>query len=730
MSGIMSNTDTNENTTGVPIEPGLDAEELEALRDSVRGVASRLWPDSTRAVAGDMVTAWMTAAQQGWTEFGSPEFLQAAIVVQEELGRLAFPFPAVDIALVSIILEAHGDHAILAEVAAATVRPVIAHGSLANPADIVVRHVEAATAATHLVVIDEAAGEIGWVDLAGATITALPGLPAPAWSEIRPVDGAKWTVPLSEHPELIRIRRVGLAVRATAAVARTHELALAYAQQRQQFGKLIGSFQAVSHRLVNSEIALVTATELLAHAEELRTSGSSSWILASEIYLEFVADKLAGLQFDAHHTLAATGYFEESEAPWLFRRAHADLASLSALSGEARVGEYLVDHAQRLPDYYRGASAEAVRCDVLEAFAPWASGPPSHLHSWDDAARAVLKERHWIGIGWPSEFGGGGWDVGDVLAFSEALAYTNPPLGNIMMGINSIAPMAIKVGTPELRELVLSEVRTGDLSIALGYSEPEAGSDLASLRTRADRVAGGWKINGQKMWGTCFPDSRWVVLAARTDQDAQPRHAGITMFLVDTDSAGITVSPHTALGGDVSATTFWDDVFVPDNRVIGEVNAGWAALTGALAGERVLIGASVMRAHRVFDRLIDLVSQNPELVVPGRRADFRSEIGRLAVRLQAARALVNRAVHEITNGSGSRTAPPMAKIAATELAEDLNASAISLLGPNALYAWGVEGAVGDGYFEDGVRASIMGVIAGGTGDIQRNLVARGLGLPK
>lgn len=712
------------------LDPGLDAEELDALRESVRGVSGRLWLDATQAVVADPTHTWAIAAQQGWTEFGSPEFLPAAIVVQEEMGRLAFPFPAVDIALASIILEAKGDAATLAAVGEGTVRPVVAHGSLSNPDGIVLRHVEVARAVTHVVLVDEGAGQIGWVDLAGATVTALPGLPAPVWSEIRSARKAEWTVPLSNHPDLVRVRRLGLAARATAAVSRTHELALEYAKQREQFGKVIGSFQAVSHRLVNSEISLVAAQELLSHSLELRAAGDPSWALSSEIYIEFITDRLAGLQFDAHHTLAATGYFEESEAPWLFRRVHADLAALSALAGDARVGEYLINHGQRLPGYDRGASAEAVRQEVLEAFSPWTSGPPSHLHAWEDSARAVLRERNWIGVGWPKEFGGGGWEVGDVLAFSEALAYANPPLGNIMMGINSIAPMAMKVGTPELRDLVLAEIRTGDLSIALGYSEPEAGSDLASLRTRADRVEGGWAINGQKMWGTCFPDSRWVVLAARTDQDAQPKHAGITLFLVDTDSKGITVSPHTALGGDVSATTFWDDVFVPDERVIGEVNAGWAALTQALAGERVLIGASVMRAHRAFDRLIDLLSRTPEIVVPRHRAAFESEIGRIAVRLQAARALVNRAVREITNGSGSRTAPPMAKIAATELAEDLNATAIALLGPDALYTWGVAGAAGDGYFEDGLRASIMGVIAGGTGDIQRNLVARGLGLPR
>ena len=367
---------------------------------------------------------------------------------------------------------------------------------------------------------------------------------------------------------------------------------------------------------------------------------------------------------------------------------------------------------------------------MLDAFAPWLDGPPSHLRYWDDKARAVLRDRDWIGVNWPREAGGGGWPISDVLAFAEALAYANPPLGNIWIGVNSIAPMVLAVGSPELRELVLSEVRKGDLSIALGYSEPEAGSDLASLRTRAERVPGGWRVNGQKMWGTCFPDSRWVLLAARTDPEAARPQAGISLFLVDTDTPGISVSPHTSLGGDVSATTYWDDVFIPDDRLVGEVNGGWAALTTALAGERVLIGASVMRAHRAFDMLVDLIIGQPDAVLPGRRAGLRHEIGRVAVRLQAARALVNRAVRAITTGAGGLAEAPMAKITATELAEDLNATAIALLGPGALYGWGTDGAVGDGYFEDGLRASIMGVVAGGTGDIQRNLVARGMGLPR
>ncbi|WOF22852.1 acyl-CoA dehydrogenase family protein [Microbacterium betulae] len=708
--------------------PGLEAEETAALRESVRRVCADLWPDATHAAHGDLAALWLAAGRQGWTGLGAPELFPAALAVQEELGRLAAPFPATDVALVADVVETLGEVGLSAGIAAATVRPVIAHATLEAPGGVVARHVEAASAATHLLVVDEAGGRLGWFALEGAEVSELPGLPVPAWSAIRPAGGPAWTVPLAEHPSLLRLRRLGLAARAAAAVGRTHELALEHAKRREQFGRPIGAFQAVSHRLVDTEIGLTAARELLAHALELRAAGDTAWQLAAEVYIEFAAERLPGLQFGAHHTLAATGYFEESEGPWLFRRVHADLAALSAVGRDAGVGEHLIDRRLPLPQHDRGPSARRVRDEVLEAFAPWTSGPPSHLHTWDDAARAVLRDRGWIGVGWPREAGGGGWPVGDVLAFSEALAYANPPLGNILMGINSIAPVAIRVGSPALRELVLNEVRKGDLSIALGYSEPGAGSDLASLRTRADRVDGGWLVNGQKMWGTCFPDSRWVLLAARTDPDATPPQAGITLFLVDADAPGITASPHTSLAGDVSATTFWDDVFVPDDRVVGEVGAGWAALTEALAAERVLIGASVMRAHRAFERLVDLVSSDPASVLPARRPELRREIGRIAVRLQAARALVNRGVRALTSGEGARVEAPMAKIAATELAEDLNAAAIGLLGPDALYEWGVDGAAGDGSFEDGLRASIMGVIAGGTGDIQRNLVARALGL--
>lgn len=708
---------------------GPDQADLEALQQTVRGVCARTWPAATAAAGADLGELWQAAARQGWTELGGIAQAQAAVTVQEELGRVACPLPIVDTAIVATLAQDRHDDVLVQAVAEGDIRAALGWSCRAADGESVVRHVEAGPALTHLLVVDEEAGTLGWHAVELAAVTQLAGLAVPAWSQIRQTEAPQWTLPLDEHRDLLVVRRLGLAARAVAAARRTHELAVEHACLREQFGKPIGAFQAVSHRLVRVECALTAAGYLQAHVWELRAAEDPDWHLAAEIYLEFVTRRLAGVQFDGQHTLAAIGYFEEHEAPWLFRRVHADLAVLSASPPGLTVGEALLDHGARLPGFNLGPDAERVRDDVLKAFEPWRDGPPSHLGSRDSTARAVLRDRGWLGVGWPAELGGGGYDIAKLLAFSEAIAYVSPPVGNIWMAIDSIAPMLVKVGPPELRDLVMDEVRSGGLSIALGYSESGAGSDLASLRTRAHKVEGGWCVNGQKLWGTCVPDSKWIMLAARTDADVVP-HAGISLFLVDVDSPGITVQEHRSLGGEISATTFWDDVFVPDHRLVGQAGEGWAALRAALAHERVLIGASVMKVRRDLDRLVETATKESTAIPAGHRGDLRTEIGRLAVEVQAARSLVNAAVRQTTSGSRGRAEAPMAKVMATELAEELHATAIALLGPDALCGYGAPGAVGDGYFEDGLRASIMGVIAGGTSDIQRNLIARAMGLPR
>lgn len=713
----------------VALDGVVEPDDIHALVEGQRGAYRSVWPTAVQAADGDVTAAWQIAVQQGLTQLGEPELLPLAIHLQGELGRTANPVPVVDIALAQLVAEQSGHADVAAAIGEGTIRPVIAEGTVSD-AGATVRWVTAAATATHLLAIDADGSGAGWFDLGGATLAEQPGIAVPPWTQIT-VDGPpQWHVAAEEVSDTILLRRVGLAARAAGAVARSSELAHEFATQRVQFGRPVGSYQAVSHRIVEAHIDVLAAEELLAGALDLRRRDDADWRLAAEVFIEFVADRAPGLQFDAHHTLAANGYFEEHEAPWLFRRVHADLAVLATMPPTASVGEALISSGGPLPDVAHDEAAQRIRREVEAAFAPWAHARPSHLSFWDDAARDVLRERDWIGVAWPTEVGGGGWSTSQVIAFSEALAYANPPLGNVLLGINSIAPMVIRSGSEQLRELVLTEIRRGDLSIALGYSEPEVGSDLASLRTRAERVEGGWRITGQKMWGTCFPDSKWILLAARTDPDAVPRHAGISLFLVDTDSPGLTSTPHRSLAGDVSSTTFWDGVFVPEERLVGDENGGWAALMQALAGERVLIGGNVARARRTFDRLVALVREDPDIVLPAQRHRLQAEVGRLAVRLQAARALVNRAVRALSQGESSGSDAAIAKIAATELSEDLTSTAVALLGPNALLRWDSDEALVQGAFEDGLRSSIMSVIAGGTGDIQRNIVARAIGLPK
>lgn len=192
----------------------------------------------------------------------------------------------------------------------------------------------------------------------------------------------------------------------------------------------------------------------------------------------------------------------------------------------------------------------------------------------------------------------------------------------------------LRHGTAEQKAAFLPLIRAGKLHFCLGYSEPEAGSDLASLRTRAERQGverngGYWLINGQKLWTTGGHLASHVWLATRTDPDATPPHAGITVFLVPMDTPGITVQRHRALSGEISCTVFYDDVRVPDTARVGEVNGGWKVITDALAGERVLMGGIAASLLRQLDDLLEVARADPEGTVGPRGSAARAKLAEL-----------------------------------------------------------------------------------------------------
>jgi alkylation response protein AidB-like acyl-CoA dehydrogenase len=355
---------------------------------------------------------------------------------------------------------------------------------------------------------------------------------------------------------------------------------------------------------------------------------------------------------------------------------------------------------------------------------------PFKIRGWDPEFSRMVGKQGWIGLGWPKEFGGQARSPAEQLAFVEEMEYAHAPR-NHLVGETIVGPALIRFGTPEQQAEYLPAILRGERSFALGYSEPEAGSDLASLRTRAQRDGDDWIINGQKLWSTGGDKAEHVWLAVRTDPDAKPKHAGISVFLLSLRSAGITIRPSLAMYGKTFSAVFYDDVRVSSRALVGGVNNGWKVITDALAAERVMIGGIVALLQRSLDQLTEYVKRAE---VGGRLlrndAVIRDRLGGLAAEIEVARQFVMRNSRMVEQGRTPLYEAAMTKVFAGELQERLGEAALDILGSGGLLSEDSPSApVGE--LEQVLRHSIMGVIGGGTSEIQRNIIAiRGLGLPR
>ena len=288
--------------------------------------------------------------------------------------------------------------------------------------------------------------------------------------------------------------------------------------------------------------------------------------------------------------------------------------------------------------------------------------------------------------------------------------------------------MLFRSGTKEQQAEWLPRILKGELAFGLGYSEPEAGSDLANLRTRAVRDGDEWVINGQKLWSTGGDKSDWVWLAVRTDPEAK-KHAGISVFIVDLHSPGVTIRPSMAMYGKTFSATFYDNVRVSAKNMVGNVNEGWKVITGALANERIMIGSSLMALlERAFERLASHVVADPRLVAD---AVVRDRLAALAADLEVARQFHLRNVRLTEAGATPLYEAAMGKAFSGELQERIGQAALDILGTAGLFSEEAPGAPVGGEMEQLLRHSIMGMVGGGTSEIQRNIIAlRGLDLPR
>lgn len=689
----------------------VDDADITAFGATVRKALTASWGQATAAAQASMAAVLGEARRLGWFELGSEGNLALVIAAIRETGRVNCPLPLMD-AFVARRLGYEGSETVAV-----------------LPASDQEDHVEAGEITDVVLVLPPAGGTVTRRVIRHARRT--PGMAIPEWSHLD-LDAPEDCLSVTESAAMEggSLMRLGLATRALAAAQRSHEFAVEHAKVRNQFGQPIGKFGAVQQRLAAREVEVRAANALVDEAVRLYDRDDPTWSIAAEIAITWIEDVVTTIQRDAHHTLGAIGYFEEHEAPWLFRRVHADLARIASFrTPGTTLGDRLAE-GEHLPPLSGSGDASAFREELRELFATFRTVGEDGVARYDEKGLLqAMTERGLFGMGWPESEGGRGASVAEQVALTESIWYWRAPVFVQMGAVAMIGNTIVEYGTPEQKARFLPLVRRGELRFCLGYSEPEAGSDLASLRTRAVRDGDDWVINGQKVWTTRGHIADYVWLAARTDPDLELRHAGITVFLIPMNTPGITVHEHRALSGEISCSVFYDNVRVPDSARIGEVNGGWRVITFALAGERIHMAGVSASVLRQLDDLLAIVHADPDGVVGPRGSQARASLGSIAAKLQATRSLIHLAVSTRAD-KGSDIFAPMAKVLGGELAEEFGDWVLRLLGPDACLSSGTPNAVAGGAFEAAYRLSLMSVIGGGTNDIQRSLIARSLGLPR
>ena len=742
-------------------QPG--QEERELLRDSVRGFLGQHWPVE-RAVGGHadaqaLAAIWRGLAGQGLTALGSdPEFggMAEVLMVMEELGRAACPVPLQDAVLANLALGQSVDsqaREVLAALHSGDARLVWAFGAAdgdanagvvtvrGNHADGLLRFVDGGQAATHVLTPGPEAGVVTLLSCAGPTCVAAParamGMAGQAELSFAGAPIVQLPIEANLLTDLHRLRRLCLLARAHGAARRAFEMATDYAKERQQFGKPIASFQAVQHKLANCLISL-EGVRLTAHNAAAQYDRSSAdWRYFASAAIAFSGPALRQVSLETHHAFGAIGYAEEHEAPRHFRRVHLDTLAMGGVrKAREELAAHYFDQAGSLPRYDLGEAGNAFRDEVADWLATHWSGERKaafderefHDREFDPAFARDIGKTGWIGLTWPREHGGQARTPIEQIAFMEEMERGEAP----RIGASVQATALMLFGTPAQQRKYLPEILAGEAMHGMGYSEPNAGSDLASLKTSAVRDGDGWVINGQKIWTTTWW-GKYMFLAARTNREAKPARAGISMFIVPMDTPGIQVKPAATLYDGTFSNIFYDNVRVPADALVGEVDGGWKVLTSALATERGLVGGGiVLKVAHAFGQLCQLVRSTER---DGRAlcedALVRDRIAQSAADIEVGRQLM---MH-CADLAGSGATPPemgaISKVFSGELMERFGEGALEILGMAATLSQGAPGAIQNGRFEQNLRHSLMWVISIGTNEIQRSLIAqRGLGLPR
>ena len=338
----------------------------------------------------------------------------------------------------------------------------------------------------------------------------------------------------------------------------------------------------------------------------------------------------------------------------------------------------------------------------------------------------LMGRQGWLGVGWPREYGGQGRGAIEQWLFLEEMAAENLPTGALTL--SSAGPTLMRVGSEQLKSEYLPKILSGEVEFAIGYTEPNAGSDLASLVTQAVREGDSYLINGRKKYTSAAHHSTHIWLLARTDPDA-PKHRGISILIVPIDAPGVTIRPLYTMGSERSNEVFFEDVRIPAANLVGEENRGWYYVSMALDFERLM---PHRRTQRFLNNLIDYAKNTAVNGQPLRKDPrVRKTLAQLAVDLEVARLLSLRSAWMIECGQVPNAEASILKVWLTELNERIARAAQDIMGPYASVRENDALAPAEGRLEKLYRGFPMNKFAGGTNQVMRNIIAqRGLAMPR
>jgi alkylation response protein AidB-like acyl-CoA dehydrogenase len=697
---------------------GLSEEHEELRRAARRWIESRCPPSVPRALLdADVETVppfWADLVAQGWLGLHVPEahggqgfgLLELAVVL-EELGRAVAPGPFLPTALAGAIVAESDDRGALAGLLDGTTPAAVA----LDPGAPVLG---AALARVVLVPWDEGWGVFD-VEAGGIEVTPLPSLDA-----TRRVASVR----LTGEPALVLHGVPRERARTLAAVMVAAECAggagwcldttSAYAKVREQFGRPIGQFQAVKHRLADM---LIIVEQLRGAAWDAARAAADpdAAPLPAAVAAALALDGFVQCAKDTVQLHGGIGFTWEHDAHLYLKRA----VSLRALLGtssawRARVATLALEGNRRSLDLELPPEADGFRIEVrafLDAIAPLDRS----------AKRARMADEGYLVPNWPPPWGRGAGAV-EQLVIDEEFRKARVRRPHLAVGAWAL-PTIITHGTPEQQERWVRPTLVGDLSWCQMFSEPGAGSDLASLTTKAVRTDGGWLLSGQKVWTSMAREADLGICLARTNADA-PKHLGITYFIVDMRAEGLDIRPLRELTGvEWFNEIFLSDVFVPDDCVVGPVDGGWPLARNTLANERVSMASGSSFGYGV-EALLGLVEGTPAAT----DAYALDRLGGLLAEAQSLALLGYRSTARSVSGADPDPAESsVRKLLGVEHEQRVQEYGLELLG--ATGATTVEGDAA--MWTNGFLANRCLTIAGGTSEVQRNLIAeRVLGLPR